>query len=262
MDLVAAQLQIAAGATFADLGPAFARLALTQPTCDGGANEPAVHWPVRPLPIPAAVAIQLRVVMEAPGAGAILDYAPCAGPGVRVESALYTGYELPFAYDPLLCKVRHRCLRRSHHVLQRLFPDPRCPGEAFADRRPCGLVCRGAYPRRARPPRAPSPRPRHQPCHACAHPRRARVCRPHLHHRAPAALGRPCAHRGRGHRAGAGAGPRRCGGAAPRRCHGPARPRRPHSSVGWPIRGQHRRRRPESPRGPRNRSPGQRHRRS
>ena len=131
VDLVAAQLQIAAGATFASLGDAFARLRRTQPSVQvvrssidsqkSNSGSPGtgvapnlplavVAWPAGPDGAPMAssdfgAAIQLRVVMEDLGAGTVLDYRPCAGPGVRVDSALYQGYELPTSYDPLLCKV-------------------------------------------------------------------------------------------------------------------------------------------------------------
>ena len=42
--------------------------------------------------------------MTKPG-GRVTAYAAPGGPGIRVESALYAGYDPPTAYDPLLLKV-------------------------------------------------------------------------------------------------------------------------------------------------------------
>ena len=37
--------------------------------------------------------------------GVVSEYLPPGGPGVRVDSHLYQGYEVPSFYDPLLAKV-------------------------------------------------------------------------------------------------------------------------------------------------------------
>ena len=111
MDLVAAQLQIAGGASFATIrGGAFARLSATYPTARVG-QVATVTWPVTSprdadgMQPTSSVALQLRVVMDNPGDGAVLEWSESNGPGVRIDSALYLGYELPILYDPLLCKV-------------------------------------------------------------------------------------------------------------------------------------------------------------
>ncbi|GIW17157.1 MAG: pyruvate carboxylase [Tepidiforma sp.] len=89
LDLVAAQLQIAGGATLADLGLA-----------DG--------------PPPArGFAVQARVNAERmtptglayPAAGTLERFAPPAGPHTRVDTAAYPGLAISPAYDSLLAKV-------------------------------------------------------------------------------------------------------------------------------------------------------------
>ena len=80
VDLVAAQLQIASGASLASLG-------LTQPSIRLGAT-----------------AMQARVQMTAPG-GALTSYAEPGGAGIRVDSSLYANYTPPTTFDPLLLKV-------------------------------------------------------------------------------------------------------------------------------------------------------------
>lgn len=90
LDLVAAQLKIAAGATLADLQ-------LTQEN----------------VPSPSGFAIQARVNMErmtadgtsVPTGGVIDVYEPPSGPGVRVDGFGYAGYETSVRYDSLLAKV-------------------------------------------------------------------------------------------------------------------------------------------------------------
>ena len=133
VDLVAAQLEIAGGASFATMrgGGAFARLSATYPTARIGPAS-TVTWPVtspqdadgmQPTP---SVALQLRVVMEHPGDGTVLEWSESGGPGVRIDSALYLGYELPVLYDPLLCKV---------------CPLPKDTGGGTAyERQPCSLT--------------------------------------------------------------------------------------------------------------------------
>ena len=88
VDIVKAQLRLAAGATLADLG------------IDGGV-EPRGH------------AIQARVCMESvredgailPTAGTLAAYEPPSGPGVRTDGFGYAGYETSLGFDPLLAKV-------------------------------------------------------------------------------------------------------------------------------------------------------------
>ncbi|WFU71251.1 carboxyl transferase domain-containing protein [Bradyrhizobium sp. CB2312] len=90
LDLVAAQLKIAAGATLADLQ-------LMQEN----------------VPSPRGFAIQARVNMErmtpdgtsVPTGGVIDVYEPPSGPGVRVDGFGYAGYETSIRYDSLLAKV-------------------------------------------------------------------------------------------------------------------------------------------------------------
>jgi acetyl-CoA carboxylase biotin carboxylase subunit len=57
------------------------------------------------------VALECRVYAEdplrgfAPATGVVEEYGPPSGPGIRVESALYPGYEVTSYYDPLLVKL-------------------------------------------------------------------------------------------------------------------------------------------------------------
>lgn len=87
VDLVLAQLQIAAGATLADLG-------LVQPTQR-----------------PTRTAIQCRLTTEdpaedfRPSTGTILAYRSPGGPGIRLDGATYTGAEISPYYDSLLVKM-------------------------------------------------------------------------------------------------------------------------------------------------------------
>ncbi|MER5480115.1 carboxyl transferase domain-containing protein [Streptomyces sp. NPDC002734] len=88
VDLVAAQLRLAAGATLAELG-------LSEP------------------PAPRGHAVQARVTAEAtgpdgegrPSAGRLTRFDLPSGPGVRVDTALRAGAEVGVRYDPLLAKV-------------------------------------------------------------------------------------------------------------------------------------------------------------
>ncbi|MHC2291728.1 acetyl-CoA carboxylase family protein [Bradyrhizobium barranii] len=90
LDLVRAQLAVAAGATLASLG-------LAQ-----GA-----------IPKPRGYAMQLRVNMETldelgathPTGGVLAVFEPPSGPGVRVDSFGYAGYKTSAAFDSLLAKV-------------------------------------------------------------------------------------------------------------------------------------------------------------
>ncbi|KAF0181275.1 MAG: biotin carboxylase [Caulobacteraceae bacterium] len=88
VDIVKAQIQIAAGATLASLGLA------TAPPVQGSA-------------------IQLRVNMEtmgadgsvAPGGGTLAAFETPSGPGVRVDSAGYAGFAANPNYDSMIAKI-------------------------------------------------------------------------------------------------------------------------------------------------------------
>ncbi|MEX2236852.1 MAG: carboxyl transferase domain-containing protein [Dehalococcoidia bacterium] len=90
VDLVALQLQLAAGCSLADLG-------LEQES----------------VPAPRGYALQARVNMESLAAdgtlsvsgGRLAAFDPPSGPGVRVDTAAYTGYEPNIRFDSLLAKV-------------------------------------------------------------------------------------------------------------------------------------------------------------
>jgi len=81
VDLMEAQLRIAAGASLADLGLA---------------DQDALAAPRR-------FAVQARVVAR--GAGTLNGYKEPSGPGVRVDACGYAGYTPPPQFDPLLAKV-------------------------------------------------------------------------------------------------------------------------------------------------------------
>ncbi|RKU24187.1 hypothetical protein C6500_00025 [Candidatus Poribacteria bacterium] len=55
------------------------------------------------IPKPQGYSIQSRVVTK--GSGTIHSYREPSGPGIRVDSNAYTGYEVPAAFDPLISKV-------------------------------------------------------------------------------------------------------------------------------------------------------------
>ncbi|MDZ7667874.1 MAG: hypothetical protein U5Q16_00045 [Gammaproteobacteria bacterium] len=84
VDLVEAQLRIAAGASLADLGLA---------------DQDAIAAPRR-------FAVQARVVAR--GAGTLSGYKEPSGPGVRVDACGYPGYTPPPQFDPLLAKSSAR----------------------------------------------------------------------------------------------------------------------------------------------------------
>ena len=74
-------------------------------------------------------AIECRINAEhpvtfAPSPGSITDYHQPGGLGVRVESALYSGYEVPTHYDSLISKLvvhganRNECLMRLRRALE------------------------------------------------------------------------------------------------------------------------------------------------
>ncbi|MCH9673225.1 MAG: ATP-grasp domain-containing protein, partial [Gammaproteobacteria bacterium] len=89
LDLVALQLRIADGATLSDVG-----LAEGPPPTRGHA-------------------LQLRINAEQmspdgtalPASGRVTQFEPAAGPGVRVDTAAYSGYELNPAFDSLTAKL-------------------------------------------------------------------------------------------------------------------------------------------------------------
>ena len=90
IDLVEAQLRIAAGATLADIG-------LTQAQ----------------IPAPRGISMQVRVNLETmtpdgnakPAGGVLNAYEPPSGAGVRVDGYGYAGYRTSPAFDSLLAKV-------------------------------------------------------------------------------------------------------------------------------------------------------------
>lgn len=88
VDLVAAQLRIAAGASLAELDLGVA-------------------------PVPRGFAIQVRINCESldargapqPGAGTIQRFVPPSGPGIRIDTCGYAGYRVSPRYDSLIAKV-------------------------------------------------------------------------------------------------------------------------------------------------------------
>ena len=74
-------------------------------------------------------AIECRINAEnpdtfAPAPGIVTDYHPPGGLGVRVDSALYSGYRIPAHYDSLIAKLvvqgtsRNECLMRLRRALE------------------------------------------------------------------------------------------------------------------------------------------------
>jgi acetyl/propionyl-CoA carboxylase alpha subunit/acetyl-CoA carboxylase carboxyltransferase component len=107
VDLVKAQLRIAAGATLAEIG----------------LQENALLRP-------RGYAMQLRVNMETmqrdgttrPTSGTLTAFEPPAGPGVRVDSFGYAGYGTSPAFDSLLAKViAHSSSDNFTDVVQRAY---------------------------------------------------------------------------------------------------------------------------------------------
>jgi len=107
IDLVKAQLRIAAGATLAEIG----------------LQENALLRP-------RGYAMQLRVNMESmqrdgttrPTSGTLSAFEPPAGPGVRVDSFGYTGYRTSPSFDSLLAKViAHSSSDNFTDVVQRAY---------------------------------------------------------------------------------------------------------------------------------------------
>ena len=59
-----------------------------------------------------------------PGAGKIINYHPPGGPGIRIDSALYSGYKIPPNYDSLISKLiitsnsRDDCIKKLKRALE------------------------------------------------------------------------------------------------------------------------------------------------
>ncbi len=78
-------------------------------------------------------AIEFRINAEdpdrnfAPGPGVISTFHPPGGPGVRLDTHVYTGYRVPPNYDSLLAKLivsgptRHEAIVRARHVLDQFI---------------------------------------------------------------------------------------------------------------------------------------------
>lgn len=64
-----------------------------------------------------------------PSPGTITDYHPAGGLGVRVDSAIYSGYKVPSNYDSLVAKLivagnsRNECLMRLRRALEEMVID-------------------------------------------------------------------------------------------------------------------------------------------
>ncbi len=84
---------------------------------------------------PRGHAIELRVYAEdpsrhfMPAVGRITRLALPQGPGVRCDSGVYAGWEIPVYYDPLLCKIiawaptRAEAIRRARRALREFRAD-------------------------------------------------------------------------------------------------------------------------------------------
>ncbi|PWU29616.1 carbamoyl-phosphate synthase large subunit [Pseudomonas sp. RW407] len=108
IDLVQAQLRLAAGASLAELG-------LQQAD----------------IPAPRGFALQLRINLESlaadgtpqPASGVLAAYQPPSGPGLRVDGYGYPGYRTGAGYDSLLAKLivqaadYPQALRKAYHAL-------------------------------------------------------------------------------------------------------------------------------------------------
>jgi acetyl-CoA carboxylase biotin carboxylase subunit len=78
-------------------------------------------------------AIEFRINAEdpsrnfAPGPGVISTFHPPGGPGVRLDTHVYTGYRVPPNYDSLLAKLivagatRREAIIRARHVLDQFI---------------------------------------------------------------------------------------------------------------------------------------------
>ena len=85
-------------------------------------------WYTQSNVVPHGHAIEFRINAEdpenfTPNPGQITLYAPSGGLGVRVDSAVYTGYTLPPTYDSLIAKLivhaqnRPACIMRAARAL-------------------------------------------------------------------------------------------------------------------------------------------------
>jgi acetyl-CoA carboxylase biotin carboxylase subunit len=81
-------------------------------------------------------AIEARLTAEipehdfTPSTGRLSEWTPPGGPGVRVDSHLYTGYSIPPYYDPLLAKiiVHAACREEAVARLNRALHEVRIEG--------------------------------------------------------------------------------------------------------------------------------------
>lgn len=84
--------------------------------------------------IPNGHAIEFRINAEdpetfVPNPGVITQYAPSGGLGVRVDSAVYTGYSIPPTYDSMIAKLivhaqsRTACIMRAARALDEFVID-------------------------------------------------------------------------------------------------------------------------------------------
>ncbi len=116
------------------------RLQVEHPVTEAITDIDIVQWQIRiaagePLPYrqsdirPRGHALEARLTAEipeqdfTPSTGRISEWTPPGGPGVRVDSHLYTGYSVPPYYDPLLAKIiayaptREMAVARLHRAL-------------------------------------------------------------------------------------------------------------------------------------------------
>jgi len=89
-------------------------------------------------------AIEVRINAEdprrnfAPCPGKVMHYLPPGGPGVRVDSHLYSGYVIPPYYDSMLGKIiahganREQAIARSKNALRELQVEGVCTTRDFA----------------------------------------------------------------------------------------------------------------------------------
>jgi len=123
------------------------RLQVEHPVTEAITGIDIVQWQIRiaagePLPLEQADiairghAIEARLTAEipeqdfTPSTGRISEWTPPGGPGVRVDSHLYTGYSVPPYYDPLLAKIIVHAPTREGAVarLQRALHETRVAG--------------------------------------------------------------------------------------------------------------------------------------
>jgi acetyl-CoA carboxylase biotin carboxylase subunit len=123
------------------------RLQVEHPVTEAITGIDIVQWQIRiaagePLPfsqneiVVNGHAIEARLTAEipeqdfTPSTGRISEWTPPGGPGVRVDSHLYTGYSIPPYYDPLLAKIIVHAPTREMTVarLQRALHETRILG--------------------------------------------------------------------------------------------------------------------------------------